>query len=253
MEHEGFTKYEEQGAYHWRNAYERGILRCSPRLHARYDIPIGMVAQHVCLQGSYGADLGCGDGVMLYKIAEKGGSVVGVDKSEEGLGLARRKLAERGAGDHVETVCASCYEVPMENESLDYAVATELIEHLEDVSEFLNEVRRLLRPGGVFVCTTPNRREGQAHDEVRDPFHVHEFDPQELEDCLYAQFAEVSVRGGYPRWLDRACVQGVGPSPVAKSVRVVIRALSRLWNPYEHLLSSNPSFDHSLLVGLARK
>ena len=68
---DSFLKYEEQGAYHWRLTYEGGWRRSSPGAHARYDVALGRVARRVPLAGARGLDVGCGDGVMLYKIARR--------------------------------------------------------------------------------------------------------------------------------------------------------------------------------------
>ena len=47
------------------------------------------------LSKSRGIDVGCGDGVLLYKVRRKGGAIHGLDHSEEGLTLAKQQLDRR--------------------------------------------------------------------------------------------------------------------------------------------------------------
>jgi SAM-dependent methyltransferase len=248
-----FTKYEKKGAYHWSSLYDEGWMRSSPRLHARYDIPIWLLSQRMSLPKSRGIDVGCGDGVLLYKVRRKGGVILGLDHSDEGLTLAREQLDRRNvfSGNLIK---GSCYQIPLDSESVDYVTAIELIEHLDDVDAFLNETKRILRPGGWFVCTTPNREKGQAPDEVRDPFHVHEYIPRELQSALNKQFSEVEILGAYPEYLDRLYVRNRGSGILDKATRVFFRAVAfGISNPYELALSEDPTHKSRLLIGVGQK
>jgi SAM-dependent methyltransferase len=248
-----FKKYEKKGAYHWSTLYNEGWIRSSPRLHARYDIPIWLLSQRMNLSKSRGIDVGCGDGVLLYKVRRKGGAIHGLDHSEEGLTLAKQQLDRRNVFSG-SLIKGSCYQIPLDSESVDYVTATELLEHLDDVYAFLNEAERVIRPGGWFVCTTPNREKGQAPDEVRDPFHVHEYISEELESALDKQFSEVEVLGAYPEYLDALYVRNRRSGIFDKAVRVLFRAISfGVANPYVHARSTDPTHTHRLLVGVAQK
>lgn len=251
---QNFTKYAEQGAYHWERTYRHGWMQQSPRLHARYDVPLRLLRRRVRLDKAKGIDLGCGDGVLVYKILRNGGHIVGLDYSEEGLRCAQVELSERGFDASKLLLQGSCYEVPVKNEEFDYAIAVELIEHLEDVPALLREVERILKPGGWFICTTPNRKQGQSADEVQDPFHVREFVADELKASLSRTFPETSVYGAYPSWLDRLYVDGLGNPYVRKGIRLLFRAASRtVANPYVYALKQNPNHSRDLLVGVAQK
>ncbi len=63
-----FTKYETEGTYHWSATYNKRLRRYDPRSHARYDVPLRLLRQyHGFDRRKIGLDVGCGDGVMLYK------------------------------------------------------------------------------------------------------------------------------------------------------------------------------------------
>jgi len=205
------------------------------------------------LPKSRGIDVGCGDGVLLYKIRRKGGDIYGLDHSDEGLTLAREQLDRRNvfSGNLIK---GSCYQIPLDSESVDYVTAIELIEHLDGVNAFLNETKRILRPNGWFVCTTPNREKGQSRDEVRDPFHVHEYIPRELRSALNEQFSEVKILGAYPEYLDRMYVRNRESGILDKATRAFFRAVAfSIANPYELALRENPTHKSRLLIGVGQK
>jgi SAM-dependent methyltransferase len=97
-------------------------------------------------------DLGCGDGGITELIARKasGHHVVGMDWAMNGTGQARR----RG----VHAVCAAIdgVNLPFASGSLDVVMFNEVIEHLVDTDAAICEIRRVLRPGGRLLLSTPN-------------------------------------------------------------------------------------------------
>jgi len=70
-------------------------------------------------------------------------------------------------------------------------VSFQVIEHLEDPAPYLRAMSELVRPDGCVLITTPNIL---TSDRV-NPFHVHEYEAQELAACLAPHFAQVEMRG----------------------------------------------------------
>jgi cytosine/adenosine deaminase-related metal-dependent hydrolase len=94
-------------------------------------------------------DLGCGTGRCLAALARKAPrTLVGVDFSPEMLGQARRKL-----GDAARLVVADCSTLPFPRSSADLILGSFLTSYLQDFAQFAEQVRRLLRPGGVVFIT----------------------------------------------------------------------------------------------------
>jgi len=75
----------------------------------------------------------------------------------------------------------------------DVVVSFETIEHLAEPGRFLEECRRLLRPGGHFICSTPNR--GLHRWYPPNPFHVHEFYPLEFMRLTEDFFSDCRMYG----------------------------------------------------------
>ena len=75
--------------------------------------------------------------------------------------------------------------------SFDYVVCFQVIEHIEDDSEFVREVARVLRPGGKFIVSTPNA----PMSLTRNPWHVREYSSDELQNLLSIAFNTIERAG----------------------------------------------------------
>jgi O-antigen biosynthesis protein len=135
-------------------------------------------------------DAGCGSG---YGVAELGAAaaVIGVDASVEAIDYARGNFSRPG----VHFLPAVCEALPFADESFDLVLAFEVIEHLKRWEDFLAEARRVLRPAGVLLVSTPNK---SYYAEARgaagpNPFHVREFDYAEFEGALRQVFPHVKL------------------------------------------------------------
>jgi 2-polyprenyl-3-methyl-5-hydroxy-6-metoxy-1,4-benzoquinol methylase len=96
-------------------------------------------------------DLGCGNGALTNELAKSGFSMTGVDVSESGLSIASQNYPDiRFLASDMNT------PVPVElQQRFDAVVAIEVIEHLLLPRQLFERAREALRPGGIFVITTP--------------------------------------------------------------------------------------------------
>ncbi|HUT35641.1 MAG TPA: methyltransferase domain-containing protein [Planctomycetota bacterium] len=101
-------------------------------------------------------DVGCGAGSALFALARRARLAVGLDILLTDLLLAKKRFAEAGIAN-VAFVAASALELPFAEQSFDLANATDVVEHVPDQERLLGEVRRALRPGGLFFFNSPNR------------------------------------------------------------------------------------------------
>ena len=97
-------------------------------------------------------DIGCGDGVATALVAQEasGHHVIGADWSTRALGLARAH------GFHLVGAGVDPPGLPFGDATMDVVIMSELIEHLVDTDAALEEVHRVLRPGGTLLLSTPN-------------------------------------------------------------------------------------------------
>jgi SAM-dependent methyltransferase len=97
-------------------------------------------------------DIGCGDGTAAATAAPflAGHRIVGVDWSQDALGRARTRLPYTVRGELTDG------GLPFRSDTADAVLLSEVIEHLVDPDSALDEIRRVLRPGGHLMLSTPN-------------------------------------------------------------------------------------------------
>ena len=100
-------------------------------------------------------DLGCGRGDNAIVLARAGAHVIGVDVS--GGQLARLRRRADSAETRVETHRSDAADLAfLRADSIDVALSTGTIEHVEDLDRFFRQVHRVLRPGAAFVFSSPH-------------------------------------------------------------------------------------------------
>jgi len=115
---------------------------------------------------------------------------VGVDRDPAILAAGRREVGPFRA------VCGDALLLPFRSGGFDWALCNQVVEHVETPAALLLEARRVLRPKGRLLLTTPNRRAHLATRRPRrfveallgrarsDPTHVREFTPREIAALL---------------------------------------------------------------------
>lgn len=101
-------------------------------------------------------DFGCGDGVFAFKFAQEGAeSMTGIDASEEMISLAQEKLAQNNLSN-VSFQVADGNSLPFKNSSFDIVFANFVLVVMPDLKKPLEEIYRVLKPGGYFIATVNN-------------------------------------------------------------------------------------------------
>ncbi|MEW6247480.1 MAG: class I SAM-dependent methyltransferase [Nitrospirota bacterium] len=137
-------------------------------------------------------DLGCGSGYGAAYLAEASGrTVIGVDLSAEAISYARNHCQMH----RLSFLRATAPMLPIKSESVDAAIALEVIEHVKDAKAVVCEIRRILKPAGICVVSTPNRLVNGTGMTPDNPYHVREYTPEEFRTLLRVAFAEFSLYG----------------------------------------------------------
>ena len=182
-----FVKYKERGSMHWRQMMSRDVRFYNAVQQARYDWIQKSLGD---LAGKYILDIGCGDGGLTYCLARAGVHMVGIDNEALGIDFAKNNIASTGEMLECEFVVGSAYELPFPDDHFDHVVSCEVIEHVNHPEKMIAEARRVLRPGGLFVLTTPYR----LSEFPGDPNHVREYYPTELEKLCRVEFSQVEMK-----------------------------------------------------------
>lgn len=101
-------------------------------------------------------DLGCGSGENSVLLASRYAKVLATDISESLIELAKQRLEINGIKKPVDFYCASAYELPFDDDSVDVVFGIAILHHLELVP-IAKEVKRVLRKGGRAIFQEPVR------------------------------------------------------------------------------------------------
>ncbi len=134
------------------------------------------------------ADIGCADGYGTQFLADYSNKTTGVDYSNETVKIANEKHKNK---TNLKFISSSVPPLPFEDNSLEVLTAFQFIEHIEDRLGFIKEVKRVLKPGGIFLCSTPNIKMSIA----RNPFHVHEYTFDEMKKEAGSIFDKIELYG----------------------------------------------------------
>jgi GT2 family glycosyltransferase/SAM-dependent methyltransferase len=137
-------------------------------------------------------DIACGEGYGSAMLARHARSVTGVDIADSAINHARETY---GCMPNLQFKCGDAAEIPLVDNSVDVVVSFETIEHHDRHVEMLSEIRRVLRPDGLLVISSPNRVVYSELAGHHNEFHVKELDFAEFDAVLKAQFKDVCYFG----------------------------------------------------------
>ncbi len=140
-------------------------------------------------------DVACGEGYGSALLARHAAHVTGVDVSADAIAHAGREYAKLG---NARFVRASCTAIPLEDASIDVAVSFETLEHIGEQAAFLDELARVLAPGGVLVLSCPNKLEYTDRRKFANEYHVKELYRNELQALLAPRFPHADWYGQRP-------------------------------------------------------
>jgi SAM-dependent methyltransferase len=136
-------------------------------------------------------DAACGEGYGSALLAASATSVIGVDRSEESIAHAQGRYP----APNLDFQTADCLAMPFDADSFDCVVSFETLEHLEDHDGLLREFRRVLRPDGFLLLSSPDKAVYSEQLQNRNEFHVRELYRTELETLLSDHFAAFRLYG----------------------------------------------------------
>ena len=131
-------------------------------------------------------ELGCGEGRGIEEVLSKADTFLGLDKIDEVI----RKLQEK----YPEAEFKQAVFPPLsflEGDSFDFIISFQVIEHIKYDRLYLEEIYRILKPGGIAVITTPNVKLSLS----RNPWHIREYTARELLDITSDIFDKVDAKG----------------------------------------------------------
>lgn len=130
-------------------------------------------------------EIGTGSGYGIDYIAPHSEEFITLDKFQSDIDFSQYS--------NVLFVQANVPPIPLEDNTFDFVVSFQVIEHIKDDITFVKEIHRVLKPGGQFIVSTPNIKTTLT----RNPWHIREYTKEELHKLLSTFFPSVETLGVY--------------------------------------------------------
>lgn len=173
-------------------------------------------------------EVGAGDCALALEVAKRSAWVYAIDVSS---GITEGVTPPPNFNLLLSDGCS----IPVPPASVDVAYSNQLMEHLhpDDADEQLINIYRALKPGGVYICVTPNRLSGphdvsDGFDQVATGFHLREYTVSDLKN-LFARAGFTAI-GSYsaihhayvrtPMWIVALVESGLAKLPFTRRQRI---------------------------------
>jgi len=131
-------------------------------------------------------EIGTGEGYGIMELAPISDAFIAVDKYRPQISKECREKS------NITFIQA---EVPpltgIDSETIDFVITFQVIEHIRRDKFFLNEIKRVLKPGGRLLMTTPNI----LMSLTRSPWHIREYTPEQMSNLTKSVFSNVELKG----------------------------------------------------------
>lgn len=136
-------------------------------------------------------DLACGEGFGSAMLAASARRVIGIDISDSAV----RHAESRYQVQNLSFLCADAVNLPLADHCADVVVSFETIEHLANQAGMMAEIRRVLRPAGFLIISSPNTEVYSHRQGHVNEFHISELTGQQFENLLREQFPALRLFG----------------------------------------------------------
>lgn len=136
-------------------------------------------------------DVGCGARGGPVLLAESAAWVIGTDIEPAAIAEAELRFAH----PRVRYATMPAERLTLPDGSVDVVTCFEVLEHVEDPSQAVREIRRVLAPGGVVICSSPNALWWSPDGRPLNPHHHREWTAEEFAALLGTGFPHVELHG----------------------------------------------------------
>lgn len=131
-------------------------------------------------------DIASGEGYGSALLSKMANSVTGVDISQDAISFAQNKYGST----KLKFKVGSASSIPLEDASVDVIVSFETIEHHDKHDEMMMEFKRVLKPGGMLVISSPDKLNYSDKTGFKNPYHVKELYCEEFKILVDKYFKQ---------------------------------------------------------------
>ncbi len=131
-------------------------------------------------------EIGSGEGYGIMELAPIADKYIAVDKYDTYIS---NELKGENDITFIQTEVPPLKDVA--DNSVDFAVTFQVIEHIQNDELFLKEIKRVLKPGGKLIMTTPNIKMSLT----RNPWHIREYSPEQMNNVVKSVFENFELKG----------------------------------------------------------
>jgi O-antigen biosynthesis protein len=142
-------------------------------------------------EGKVVLDIASGEGYGAFMLSDNAAQVTGVDISDEAVEHARAKYRR----PNLEYLVGTCADIPLPDHSVDLVVSFETIEHHDQHEAMMHEIKRVLRPSGSLLLSSPDKYRYSIERNHTNPFHVKELLGSEFKALVRHYFRNATFFG----------------------------------------------------------
>jgi len=137
------------------------------------------------IAGKVVVDIASGEGYGANLAAKKAKQVYGIDISDQAVAFAAKKYK---ATPNLGFMTGSVDAIPLESHIADVVISFETLEHTDKHHEMMREIKRVLKPGGILIISSPDKAYYSDMFDRTNPFHVKELYFNEFKELLNKYF-----------------------------------------------------------------
>ncbi|MBS1495155.1 MAG: class I SAM-dependent methyltransferase [Bacteroidetes bacterium] len=103
-------------------------------------------------------ELGCGPGLMTKELLKMGNHVDAIDGAGKMIEIAKKNIGDLTSVNFTEAYISKEFLSKYEDNSYDNFISSSVLEYIKDFDSILDEVNRILKPGGIFIFSIPNKQ-----------------------------------------------------------------------------------------------
>lgn len=149
----------------------------------RYALALNYVKNKIVL------DIACGEGYGSFLISNKSKQVYGVDINEETIQFASQKYKN----NNLTFLKGSTSKIPLEDNVVEVIISFETIEHHDEHDQMMLEMKRVLKPDGIVIMSSPDKLYYSDKRNYKNIFHVKELYKNEFKSLVEKYFNEAQI------------------------------------------------------------